>query len=484
MFKKAVFLAALIMALSFGSAFAQLGQIDSLAPGVGGVPGPTQMSVNPGGLGDVLLYGYYNVRTQDNIFTVTNTSAVSGARVRIRFREAATIASQCNGSQEVLDFDICLSKGDMWTGRIFTGSDGAGWLKSLDNDTYVQTSGTADGNGTIVLFRDQFPNGVPFKYGDKNTVSDITADQTREGYFEIIAQRAMRDCTALDITNHTCTCGNVTDVLDVDGVGQDVDNVLMGITYMVNLGDPQTYAYTATAIADFTHLDITPSLGIGSVQPDLKDSDDATLGLGFRSIVPANYVLTKNELKGIYELSPVLHGNTTYIVTFPTKWATHDEDGESDATTCTDTADIFDDPSVQITIWDDKENTDTSSTCEFSPCPPGTGNTLPNEVNVVNIQDSSIFTSDVAKAISFQTQAFNFGWININLYAKSAGVAAGVVGTGTEHKTVFNGQTTFGLPVMGYQLMKFGTSGRETHLLPLMYNANAGPNAVADSDDE
>jgi hypothetical protein len=458
MFKKAVFLAVLIMALSFGSAFAF--QIDSVVSSTGDVP-PTQLFVNPGGLGDVLLYGYYNVRSQDQFFTITNTSAVSGARVRIRFREAATIASQCNGSQEVLDFDICLSKGDMWTGHIFTGPDGAGWLKSPDTDTYVQTSGSAavaaNVTGTRVIFSEQYPDGVAFKYGENNTVTDITADNTREGYFEVIAERGLDE----NCSGSSCTCGNLRDVQ-----GQQVDNVLMGHTYMVNLGTMETYGYVATAIADFTVLDITR--GIQSGAPDLRDSDDAAIAV--RPIDPVNYALTKLSLEGIYDLESQFGGHTAWIVTFPTKWATHDEDGAGSAATCTDTvADIFDDTSVLITIWDDQENQDTPSECEFSPCPDVPGNSLPNEVNVINIQNSSIFTSDVTRTLQFRTVSFDFGWIDINMLLGGAGLG-GL--TDPIHATSFGGQVTFGLPAIGYQAMKFN-GGKATGMLPLQYKSLA-----------
>jgi hypothetical protein len=460
MFKKAVFLAVLIMALSFGSAFAY--QIDSVASSGGAVP-PTQLFVNPGGLGDVLLYGYYNVKGQDQVFTITNTSSVTGARVRIRFREAATIASQCNGSQEVLDFDICLSKGDMWTGRITTGSDGAGLLKSNDFDTYVQTSGDATDpaniTGSRVIFPVQYPDGVGFKWGDNNTVTDITADETREGYFEVIAERAMRDCTPEEIENELCTCGKVMDLQN-----QDAPNTLMGHTNIINLGTLESYGYSATAIADFTITDITS--GIQSGAPDLTNCDDCQLVSP--PITPVTYALTKASFQGIYDLETAFGGNTAWIITFPTKWVTHDEDATTSAgigPKCEDVdADVFDDPAVVFTIWNDSEQKDIPSECEFSPCPNTPGNSLPEEVNVVNIQNSHIFTSDVSKALNFRTASFDFGWINLDM-------VSGVAALMPPHRTTFMGQTSNGLPALGYSAMKF-VGGKASILLPLQYKSS------------
>ncbi len=467
MFKKAVFLAVLILALSFGSAFA--GLIDGMTSLINGTEPPTQVYVNPGGLGDVLLYGYYNVRTTDQFFTITNTSQATGARVRIRFREAATIASQCNGSQEVLDFDICLSKGDMWTGRLSKGSNGAALLSSPDTDTFVQTSGDASDasnvTGTRVIFSKEFgtfPNGVSFKFGDANTVTDITADQTLEGYFEVIAERAMRDCTASEIANGTCSCGKVMDLQ-----GEDVGNVLMGHTMILNLGNGDSYQYVATALADFVIGDITA--GIQSAAPDLTSCDDCLLVTP--AITPINFILTKSNFEGIYDLEPGQGAQTTWVVTFPTKWITHDEDGAGTGPKCVDnTEDVFDDTSVVFTIFDDQEHKDVPSECEFSPCPGTPGNSLPNEVNVINIQNSSIFaagvTSDasVTKALDFKTAAFEFGWIDLDM-------VAGVASTSPAHATTVKGVTANGLPAIGYQAFKFGAV-KATAMVPLQYKSD------------
>jgi hypothetical protein len=466
MFKKAVFLAVLILALSFGSAFAY--QIDSLASSAGDVP-PTQLFVNPGGLGDALLYGYYNVRGQDTFFTITNTSANTGARVRIRFREAATIASQCNGSQEVLDFDICLSKTDMWTGRISTGADGAAKLSSPDTDTFVQTSGDASDasnvTGTRVIFPTafgSFPSGVSFKFGDNNTVTDITADQTREGYFEVIAERGLRDCTAAEIADKTCSCGKQMDIQ-----GEDVGNVLMGHAIMINLGNGDSYQYSATAIGDFALGDIT--FGIQSGAPDLASCDDCIAASP--AITPVNYALTKSNFMGLYDLEAGQGANTAWVITFPTKWITHDEDGKGSGPKCVDNdSDVFDDTSVVFTIFDDQERKDTPSECEFSPCPGTPGNSLPNEVNVINIQDSVIFpaglTSEasVTRRLEFRTAAFEFGWIDLDM-------VAGVASQNPAHETIFGGQVSQGLPAIGYQAIKFG-SVKANAMVPLQYKTS------------
>ena len=432
MFKKAVLIAVLMVALSAGYGFAA--QVDSLASSVGPAA-PTQVFVNPGGLGDALIYGYYNVRGRDTFFTVTNTDTVNGARVRIRFREADTISSICNGSQELLDFDICLTPGDMWSGMITTDSAGAGRLFSNDKDTYVVVSPAP---APAVIFPTAYPNGAQFKFGSLNPQAGITADMTREGYFEIIAERGLTEVTSGG------NCGpNLT-----DNPLTDVGNVLMGHLYMVDTASSETFGYAATALGDFSIVPLSGAgVDIGSPQPNFRDnSEDAT-------IVPVNYALTKSELTSVYDLQADVAGATQLVVTFPTKLYTH---------SCASADDIFDDPRVKIIVYDDAENSPTS-TCEFSPCPTGTDVSLPDEVNVIDINSSAVFSSTVTTEIS---TPFSFGWIDVNL------VDTNTTAPSPLHQTQFNGGlTSLGLPALGYAAHSF-VGGNVSGMIPMQYKSN------------
>jgi hypothetical protein len=424
MFKKGILTLFVVLVGLFAVGAVHAAQIDSLASSAETALPPTQVYVNPGGLGDVLIYGYYNVRDNHaTYFTVTNTSTEYGARVRIRFREAANV-DDCNGSVEVLDFDICLSPGDMWGGVIYTDSEGYARLESWDTDTYVITSDSSTG----VIFPTAYPNGVQFK-----TVLGNTIDQTREGYFEIIAERQLTEVSA------DGTCGPT--LLDVSG--SDVDNVLMGHAYIINEGTGASYPYVATALADFAWGDITS--GIGTVRPNLRDdSEDGT-------IRPVNYALTKAAVGTVYVNEP--GQKTSLIITFPTKWATH---------TCTSTTDdIFDDPRVLVTVWDDAEHSP-ETVCEFSPCPSGTDNELPYEVNVIDIDNKGIFTSDVETVID---SPYDFGWIMIDF------TQAATSAPSPAHATSYGSFTSSGLPAIGYVVHDID-SGVTTGMLPLQYGSN------------
>ena len=74
------------------------------------------VSLNPNGIGQVLLYPYYTVNAgQQTLLTVANTSSV-GKVVKLRFLEAY------NG-RTVLDYNVFLSAHDVYSAVVFKLSD-------------------------------------------------------------------------------------------------------------------------------------------------------------------------------------------------------------------------------------------------------------------------------------------------------------------------------------------------------------------------
>lgn len=418
---------------------------------------PTDVFINAGGFGDALIYGYYNVRGDyADLFTLTNT-ANYGVRARIRFIEA-------KNSCELLDFDICLSAHDVWTGVILKGSNKAGVLFSpVDTDTpvdYGDRRGKLNG-----IFQTKFPDGVGFRFGSDNPNCSILADDTLEGYFIVIAENQLVESTTKGPIHPAsgALCGQkfldkvAGNYLNDSDPLLGVDNVLFGQNYLINVQSGKTFAYNATAIGDFTNVafpqdptDNTPNLGSGA--PNANE---------------LNFVLTKNVVATNYW---DLGTGTEIIVNFPTKRITQGP-GAAD--------DIFDDPRVLITAFDDKEQSRTT-VCQFSPCPRGTDVSLPNEVNVVNINKASIFDSGVEVPI---TVDFAYGWIAIDLVNASTSLPT------PEHmianpNTVVPGSipianngityTSHGLPAIGYVVNSFGDAfeGGVQWMLPL-FNTTA-----------
>ncbi len=410
-----LFVAFLLVNFGIASADGQIGGLAAkFAP-----PAVTSAYVNPDGLGDVLLFNYYNARSgMETFFTIVNSNSEQGARVRVRFREAADIANAlcvdpttdkgvAAGSFEVLDFDVCLTAGDMWSGFVTAAPGGGAMLCSNDVDTLIY-----DGvnSGT-------FPTGcIPFKtgtFGSGSTSATITADDTMEGYFEVIGEDSLNAdfTTCKPLANADCTgAGTPLDCCTAAGTGTcpdqfgDVANELFGNAALIDAKTSGTFGYDATAIANFAPFDISKSPTTS--QPDLS----AAFPDGLDGI---NYILTKEHILTIYDL---IHARSEIVLTSPTKLLTQ-QDAGCFAPGGPVNDNLFTDSSALFTVWNDSEK-QLTTVCEFSPCPGNTVNELPFEVNVLqmNIPTAGV-VSDILDSAVDQVVAitFDFGWIDINL---------------------------------------------------------------------
>lgn len=127
----------------------------------------TALTFQAGGVGHALLVPYYNAQNGNmTVLHVTNTDQVNGKAVKVRFRGAAN-------SDDVLDFQVFLSPGDVWTAAVTAGADGVANIVTGDNTCTVPalTSGV----------------GQPFVMDrlNPNLSAADKAAQTREGYVEI-----------------------------------------------------------------------------------------------------------------------------------------------------------------------------------------------------------------------------------------------------------------------------------------------------------
>src|SRR4029079_5684450 len=146
--------------------------------------------VNPNGLGQVLIYPYYTVRspagagvaTYNTLLSVVNTTASTQA-VKVRFREG-------EASAEVLDFNVLLSPHDVWTAAVEPGPAGAGAMIE-----------TADRSCTIPSFTPNVP--VLFRTGayEGDAVKDNSLNRLTEGYFEIFEMGTYLDTSVIGINS-------------------------------------------------------------------------------------------------------------------------------------------------------------------------------------------------------------------------------------------------------------------------------------------
>lgn len=128
------------------------------------LPTGTTLQFNEGGVGHILLVPYYTVQNGNaTLINLVNTDTVNGKAVKVRFRGA-------QNSDDVFDFQVYLSPGDVWAASVTQAADGRAQLSTADNSCTLP----ANVNQPFVTGR------LP---GDTEAAK---AAGTREGYVEIL----------------------------------------------------------------------------------------------------------------------------------------------------------------------------------------------------------------------------------------------------------------------------------------------------------
>lgn len=125
----------------------------------------TALTVLPGGTGHILVVPYYTVQNGNaTLINLVNTDTSNGKEVKIRFRGAGN-------SDDVLDFTLYMSPGDVWAAKVYRGDDGKAALVTGDKSCTM-------------------PASVNLAFKTSRLPASMTADQkaaeTREGYVEIL----------------------------------------------------------------------------------------------------------------------------------------------------------------------------------------------------------------------------------------------------------------------------------------------------------
>jgi len=125
------------------------------------------LTLAEGGVGHMLLVPYYSAQNGNmTVLHLVNTDTINGKAVKVRFRGAAN-------SDDVMDFQVYMSPGDVWTGAVTAGADGIAQIQSADNTCSVPALG--------INAPKAFSTG---RLNSKKTAADL-ANGTREGYVEI-----------------------------------------------------------------------------------------------------------------------------------------------------------------------------------------------------------------------------------------------------------------------------------------------------------
>jgi len=181
------------------------------------------LAVTPTGIGHILFVPYYNaVGGNATLLNLTNTDATNGKAVKVRFRGATN-------SDDVFDFTVLMSPGDVWTAKVARGSDGKAVLTTGDNSVTLPAIPAA-GQAFVT---DRLP---------PTFTAEQKAAQTLEGYIEIlnVANVPPKFNPAAVVAGATLTIGAVA-------TGGGTDNPLFTAIKHVNGVAPGTTTVNGAA---------------------------------------------------------------------------------------------------------------------------------------------------------------------------------------------------------------------------------------------
>ena len=247
-------LALSIAAMIGGLGFAGVASAD-VVPGTGATftattmntTDATSLQVSQGGIGHSLIVPYFNAQNGNmTVLHVVNTDTVNGKAVKVRFRGALN-------SDDILDFQVFMSPGDVWTAAVTAGSDG------------VATLTTGDGTCTLPALAKGVPQAfVQDRLNPALSAAD-KANNTREGYVEIfnMADIPVNNATtslytAIKHVNGVAPCtasvlnatlvNHTTEAAAADAGFNTPTTGLYGDWYIINVAQTTTFSGGATAI--------------------------------------------------------------------------------------------------------------------------------------------------------------------------------------------------------------------------------------------
>ena len=438
-----------------------------------GVTGAAQaVNLNPDGLGQVLIYPYYTTRADaggnayTSLLSVVNTTS-SAKAVKVRFLEG-------KNSREVLDFNLFLSKHDVWTAAILPGSDGGAFV------------GTLDKSCTLPPIPSTGQPFVNFAYtGSNDDKGGTSLDRVKEGYVEIIEMATFTtSSTTSQIVTHVggvpgqngFTCADLTDTQASKDANNPQGGLFGGMT-LINVNNGTDFTEDAVALDNyFQFSDFTNDIynAAGSILPDLQlaqppvsqvlaFSNVYTSSWTFGTADPVSAVLMHSNVMNEFVLDAGTKSGTDWVVTFPTK-RYYVNVGTGNAPKLfqrnfNKTDGSCDD--VSLNIYDREERT-TSTPVGFSPPPPTQTNSICWEANVVTFNNSNVLGSvNVANVPT----TFQDGWLNIGFPTGITGASPTVhelinttntlitsIGSSTSSG---NTVTYVGLPVVGFAVQTF-----------------------------
>lgn len=294
---------------------------------------PTQaMYLNPQGTGQVLLFPYYTVNSnQSTLITLVNTTNVA-KMLKVKFREGY------NG-REVLDFNLFVGPNDSWTSTLFALQPGEGASVMTRDETC-----TAPDKPNWAA---PFPGGgyqqpfLPFAYTEANSDSGPTSiTRTREGLVEIVELAELAGSLAGALTNQDPP--NCLPLQTIDPSSPDLrppGGGVYGNFAIVDVADGTLFGGNAAAIDDFSQIPLVSDtaslvdwLGAGNSRPGEVDAQVPVDG-GYTTLTYANAgapqfggpnavsaLIMADSVFGTMSREASVGSHTEWVLTSPTKF--------------------------------------------------------------------------------------------------------------------------------------------------------------------
>lgn len=176
-----------VLALSITAAVAGLGFAGGAQAmvAIGGATAASDLFLNGDGVGHILMVPYFTAQADNStLINLVNTDTINGKAVKVRFRGAGN-------SDDIYDFQVFMSPGDVWSAAISKGADGRA--------KFTTTDATCSKPSASVLNSTSFVTARL----DPTLTTDGKANATREGYVEIfnMADIPKRDLASLEIAH-------------------------------------------------------------------------------------------------------------------------------------------------------------------------------------------------------------------------------------------------------------------------------------------
>lgn len=256
--------------------------VADMAAGKIAAPTANNLEVTRAGVGHALIVPYFNAQNGNmTVLHVTNTDQVNGKVAKVRFRSASN-------SDDLLDFQVFLSPGDVWTAAVVADANGLAQIVTADNTCTVPA----------------LASGVPQSFNNSSArlPSYLTEAQrnalTREGYVEIfnvadisalkafdtngalnaagpnrsalytatkhasgVAPCSVAGSAARTLLNNAAIADYTTQAQAAAAGLDSGSGGLMGDWYIINVPQTTTFSGAATAIVANTGAGTAPAVG-------------------------------------------------------------------------------------------------------------------------------------------------------------------------------------------------------------------------------